>query len=106
MVTADIEEAAEFFVLASDDNHGLAARKLAGDIVTGRSQLIDAACIQPASPEDGAEFEFQDTRIGVPRCRDREGALERRVRVVQIKNSFERSLHISDVRLCDRQPPS
>jgi hypothetical protein len=89
VVTADIEEAAELFVLAADDDDRFAAGKLAGDVVAGRAQLIETAGVLPASSKHCAELEFEHPRICVPRCGDREGALERRVRVVKVENLLE-----------------
>ena len=42
-MTADVEEAAQHLVLAADDDDRLAAGQLAGDVVAGRTQLIEAA---------------------------------------------------------------
>ena len=89
MVTADVEEPTQLIVLTADDHHWLTAWKLTRGIVTGRTQLIETGDILPASSEDGAELELQHAWIGVPGRRDREGALERRVRVVEVEDLLE-----------------
>ena len=95
MVTAHVEESAQHVVLAADDDDRLAARKLAGDVVAGRTQLIEAAAILPASAEDRAELEIQHARVGVPRRGKGEGLLERRVPVVEVDDLLEGPFHIA-----------
>ena len=95
VVAADVEEPTQLLVLTADDHNRLAAWKLTRGIVTGRTQLIETGDILPASSKGRAELELQHAWMGIPGRGYCGGAFERRVRVVETENLFQRLVHLS-----------
>src|SRR5687767_12084533 len=94
-MTADVEEAAQHTVCSADDDDRLATGKLAGNIVAWGVKRVEPTRTLPGAPENRAELQFHDARVGVPDCGDGGRLRERRIRAIQIDDLPEGTLHVS-----------